>query len=130
MPDNLTYKEKIMDDENWLVGWREIGKYIGKSAKTAQRYGKKELMPFLRDGGNRLIAKPSQIDKWIFGFNKRFYEKEIYKDKRINSALIYEANKEKTEKDFNQMFLTAQRPTRSRFLKNKKPVPKGNGLFC
>jgi hypothetical protein len=36
-----------MDEENWLVGWREIGKYIGKSAKTAQRYGKKVGTPLL-----------------------------------------------------------------------------------
>jgi hypothetical protein len=27
-----------MDEENWLVGWRQIGKYVGRSAKTAQRW--------------------------------------------------------------------------------------------
>jgi hypothetical protein len=42
-----------MDEENWLIGWKGIGKYIGKSAKKAQRYGKQQGMPFLRDGGNR-----------------------------------------------------------------------------
>jgi hypothetical protein len=29
-----------METDQWLSGWREIGKYIGKSAKTAQRYGR------------------------------------------------------------------------------------------
>ena len=104
-----------MDNEKWLVGWREIGKHIGKSAKTAQRYAKKHGMPFLRDGGDRPIAKPSQIDKWIFGFNKRLYERGIYKDKGINAVLIDEANKEKAEKEFNEQFIAAQRPPRCRF---------------
>ena len=108
-----------MDEEIWLVGWKGIGKYIGKSAKTAQRYAKKHGMPFLRDGGDRPIAKPSQIDKWIFGFNRRLYDEKIYKDGGIDTALRYkenyEANKEKAEKDFSERLLAAQRPMRSRF---------------
>jgi hypothetical protein len=104
-----------MDEENWLVGWREIGKYIGKSAKTAQRYGKKVGMPFLRDGGDRPIAKPSQIDKWIFRFNRRYYDEKIWQDKGINSALIYETEKDDAEKDFSERVIAAQRPTRGRF---------------
>ena len=104
-----------MDEENWLVGWKGIGKYIGKSAKTAQRYGKKHGMPFLRDGGDRPIAKPSQIDRWILGFNRRFYDEKIWPDKGIGTALRYESDQEKDEKDFNERFLAAQRPPRSRF---------------
>ena len=104
-----------MDEENWLVGWKAIGKYIGKSAKTAQRYGKKHGMPFLRDGGDRPIAKPSQIDRWILGFNRRFYDEKIWPDKGIGTALRYESDQEKDEKDFNERFLAAQRPPRSRF---------------
>ena len=53
-----------MDTEQWLTGWREIGKYIGKSSKTAQRYGR-DGMPFFRDTGGRPIAKPSMIDEYI-----------------------------------------------------------------
>ena len=34
-----------MEAEEWLVGWRDIGNYIKKSAKTAQRYTK-DGMPF------------------------------------------------------------------------------------
>ena len=104
-----------MDEEKWLVGWKAIGKYIGKSAKTAQRYGKKHRMPFLKNAGKRSVALPWQIDKWILRFNKRFYDGKIWTDKGIKSALIYEADKEKAEKEFNERFLTAQRPVRSRF---------------
>jgi hypothetical protein len=104
-----------MDEENWLVGWREIGNYIGKSAKTAQRYAKKHGMPFLRDGGDRPIAKPSQIDKWIFGFNQRFYDEKIWTDKGIGAALRYESDEETEQKDFKKKFLAAQRPPRGRF---------------
>jgi len=104
-----------MDEEKWLVGWRAIGKHIGKSAKTAQRYAKQHGMPFLRDGGDRPIAKPSQIDRWIFGFNRRFYEDKIWKDGGIGTALRYEAEKEKVEKEFNERFIAAQRPPRGRF---------------
>jgi len=104
-----------MDEEKWLVGWREIGQYLGKSAKTAQRYGKKHGMPFLRDGGDRPIAKPSLIDKWIFGYNRRLYDEKIYKDEGIDTALRYENDKETEQKDFDEKFLAAQRPPRSRF---------------
>jgi len=104
-----------MDEENWLVGWKGIGKYIGKSAKTAQQYGKKHGMPFLRDGGDRPIAKPSQIDKWIFGYNRRFYDEKIWTDEGIDTALRYENDKKTEQKDFDEKFLAAQRPPRSRF---------------
>lgn len=104
-----------MDEEKWLVGWREIGKYIGKSAKTAQRYSKKHGMPFMRDGGDRPIAKPSQIDKWIFGFNRRFYNEKIWTDKGIGTAVSYEVDKEKAEKEFNERLLAAQKPVRGMF---------------
>lgn len=87
-----------MEEEKWLVGWREIGNYIGKSAKTAQRYGKKEYMPFLRDGENCPIAKPSQIDKWIFRFNRRFYDEKIWSDEGIGTALRYESDEETEQK--------------------------------
>ena len=103
-----------MDEEIWLVGWKGIGKYIGKSAKTAQRYGHDD-MPFLRDAGGRPIAKPSQIDRWILRFNQHMYDEKLWSDKGIGTALRYEADKEKDEKDFNERFLAAQRPMRSRF---------------
>jgi hypothetical protein len=68
-----------MAEENWLVGWREIGKYISRSAKAAQRWAR-EGMLFFRDADGRPIAKPSQIDKGIFGFNRRFYDDNIWND--------------------------------------------------
>jgi hypothetical protein len=47
-----------------MVGWLDIGKYLGKSAKTAQRHARNG-MPFFRDPGGRPIAKPSMIDNYI-----------------------------------------------------------------
>ena len=104
-----------MDTENWLVGWREIGNYIGKSAKTAQRYGKKDGMPFLRDGGDRPIAKPSQIDKWIVALNQTNYDDNTWRDKGIKMALLSESDKEQDRKELNERFIAAQRPPRGRF---------------
>ena len=104
-----------MDEEKWLVGWREIGNYIGKSAKTAQRYGKKHGMPFLRDAGGRPIAKPSQLDRWILVFNQYMYDEKLWKDEGIGVVLAEEREKEKEQKDFDERLLAAQRPPRSRF---------------
>jgi hypothetical protein len=103
-----------MDEEKWLVGWRKIGKYVGQSAKTAQLWAR-EGMPFFRDDGGRSIAKPSQIDRWILRFNQYTYDQKLWKDKGIGVVLAEEAEKEKDEKDFNERFIAAQRPPRSRF---------------
>jgi hypothetical protein len=64
-----------MDTENWLVGWREIGDYIGKSAKTVQRYGH-DGMPFLRDPGGRPMAKRSHIDDFYRGTKLKSIRRE------------------------------------------------------
>ena len=77
-----------MDDEKWLVGWREIGNYIGKSAKTAQRYARKGL-PFFRDPGKRPLAKPGQIDRWIIAGNRIRCENNTWTDIGIKMALKY-----------------------------------------
>jgi transposase len=94
---DLTHKEKIMDNGNWLVGWRAIGKYIGKSGKTAQRWVRLG-MPFFRDTGGRPIAIPWQVDKWIIAVNQRRYDNKIWTDKGIGMALAYERDKEKVER--------------------------------
>jgi hypothetical protein len=62
-----------MDEERWMVGWCEIGSYIGKSARTAQRYGKKG-MPFFPDPAGRPIAKPSMIDEYILDLNQSHHD--------------------------------------------------------
>jgi hypothetical protein len=103
-----------MYEEKWLTGWREIGKYIGKSAKTAHRYSR-EGMPFFRDAGGRPIAKPSQIDEWIVELNQDNYDDKTWADRGIRSALLYEAEKENAAKEFNERLVAAQRPPRGRF---------------
>lgn len=103
-----------METDQWLCGWRDIGKYIGKSAKTAQRYAR-DGMPIFRDPGGRPIAKPSMIDEYILDLNQSQYDDKIWKDKGIKIALAYEYDKEKARKDFDERFLLAQRPQRSHF---------------
>jgi hypothetical protein len=103
-----------MPEETWLVGWRDIGKYIGKSARTAQRYARKG-MPFFRDPGGRPIAKPSLIDEYISDLNQCNYDDKTWRDEGIDTALTYEGDKEKARREFNEKFLLAQRPTRSMF---------------
>ena len=103
-----------MDTENWLVGWREIGKYLGRSGKTAQRYARGG-MPFFRDPAGRPMAKPSMIDEYILDLNQDNYDDQKWGDKGIKIALAYEGYKEKQRKEFDERFLLAQRPTRSMF---------------
>ena len=103
-----------METDQWLVGWREIGKYIGKSAKTAQRYARGG-MPFFRDPGGRPIAKPSMIDEYVSDLNHCNYDDKTWQDKGIHTALGYEDYKEKQRKDFDERFLLAQKPPRSHF---------------
>jgi hypothetical protein len=103
-----------MDTDQWLAGWQEIGKYIGKSAKTAQRYAR-DGMPIFRDPGGRPIAKPSMIDEYILDLNQSQYDDKIWKDKGIKIALAYEYDKEKARKDFDERLLLAHRPTRGMF---------------
>jgi len=61
-----------MATEEWLVGWKEIGKYLKKSAKTAQIYAKNG-MPFFGDPAGHPIAKPSMIDEYIVDLNRDNY---------------------------------------------------------
>ena len=103
-----------MATDEWLVGWRDIGKYIGKSAKTAQRYAR-DGMPFFRDPGGRPIAKPALIDEYLVDLNRDNYDVKKWKDDGIETALSYETYREKQRKDFDQQFLEAQKKTRNRF---------------
>ena len=98
----------------WLTGWRVIGKYIGKSARTAKRYAHNG-MPFFRDPGGRPIAKPSMIDEYMTDLNRCKFEEQSWQDEGINTALEYDENKENERKDFDKQLIEAQRPSRSRF---------------
>ena len=98
-----------MATDEWLTGWRDIGKYIKKSAKTAQRYAR-DGMPFFRDPGGRPIAKPSMIDEYLVDLNRDNYDHKKWKDEGIDTALAYENYKEKQRKEFDQKFIEAQKP--------------------
>lgn len=103
-----------MDDERWLTGWQEIGEYLGKAAKTAQRYGRMGL-PFFRDPGGRPIAKPSMIDEFIVEYNQRRFEHGRWRDRGIGAALELVDDEEKRRKEFDERVIEAQRKPRCRF---------------
>lgn len=103
-----------MATNEWLTGWREIGGYIKKSAKTAQRYAR-DGMPFFRDPGGRPIAKPSMIDEYISDLNQSKYDEKTWRDDGIDTALGYAEDKKKERKDFDKQLIEMQRSTRSRF---------------
>jgi hypothetical protein len=103
-----------MDTDEWLIGWREIGKYLGRSAKTAQRWAK-EGLPFYRDPAGRPIAKPSMIDEFLVDLNRDNFDDKKWKDEGIATSLSYENYREKQRKEFNEKLLEAQKRPRSMF---------------
>ena len=103
-----------MATEEWLCGWREIGKYIKKSPKTAQRYAH-DGMPLFRDAGGRPMAKASMIDDYIVELNQDMHDDKVWRDKGIESALGLEADKERQRKDLDARLIEAQRPPRGRY---------------
>lgn len=103
-----------MEIDEWLVGWREIGKYLGKSAKTAQRWAR-DGMPFFRDPGGRPMAQKSQINEFIRDLNQCKHDDKSWPDDGIDTALNYEDYKDKKQKEFDERLLEAKRPTRGRF---------------
>jgi len=103
-----------MATEEWLVGWRDIGKYLKKSAKTAQKYAR-DGMPFFRDPAGHPIAKPSMIDAYFVELNQDMYDDKIWKDKGIESALGFEADKERQRKELDEQLIEARRPPRGRY---------------
>ncbi len=54
-----------MESDEWLAGWREIGNYLGKSAKTAQRCAKKRDCPSTEIPGGADGETQSMIDAFI-----------------------------------------------------------------
>lgn len=83
-----------METDQWLTGWREIGKYFGKSTRTAQRWASAG-MPFLRDHSGRPMAMKSHLDAYILKMNQHNYNIKNWQDKGIGKALEYENEKAK-----------------------------------
>ena len=103
-----------MENEGWLIGWNKIGKYLGRSGKTVQRWSQVGL-PFYRDPAGRPISKPSMIDEYLIDLNRDNFDDKKWKDEGIETALSYEDYREKQRKEFDEKLLAAQRPPRSRF---------------
>lgn len=72
-------------------------------------------MPFLRDPSGRPMAMKSQLDAYILEMNQYQHDKKVWRDKGIDTALEYENEKARQKKDFDERFILAQRPPRSRF---------------
>ena len=103
-----------MDEDDWLVGWKSIGKYVGRSPRTAHRWAR-EGMPFFRDPAGRPIAKRSHLDDYIVGLNQDQYDAKVWKDRGIKTALSYEEYDEKQRKEFEERISAAQRRPRGMF---------------
>ena len=103
-----------MEPEEWLVGWKDIGAYLKKSPKTAQRYAR-DGMPFFRDRGGRPMAMKSHLDQFIIELNQDKHDDKTWKDRGISMALAYEDYKEKQRKEFDEKIIEAQRPPRGRY---------------
>ena len=100
------------DHGDWLVGWSEIARYIGKSARTAQRYWRNDGLPVLRDCGGRPIALREQINKFIIDMNRRNFQRNHWNDEGIETAMSYLDEHVRKLKDFEEKFLHAQRRPR------------------
>ena len=57
------------------------------------------------------------IDEYILDLNRGDYHrgKKLWQDDRVDNAISYVEEKEKQRKDFDERFIQAQKPPRSRF---------------
>jgi phage terminase Nu1 subunit (DNA packaging protein) len=95
-------------DPIWIFGWDNISQYLGKTARTAQRYAR-QGMPVFRDPGGRPMARKDQIDKYIVELNKEIKDGEPGVKEALE--MIYEEERE--AKDFRERLIHAQRRPRS-----------------
>ncbi len=68
--------------EGWLVGWKEIARYIGYSVGTAKKYHYDYRMPVLRNFG-KVKADPDELDKWIRGASQNVTKNLPKKDHNL-----------------------------------------------
>src|SRR3954466_9370431 len=57
-----------MQDKHFLNSWKEVADYVGRSARTLQRWEKRWKLPMHRPAGkmrSAVIALTSEIDEWI-----------------------------------------------------------------
>jgi predicted DNA-binding transcriptional regulator AlpA len=54
--------------DKFLNSWKEVAQYVGRSARTIQRWERYLGFPVHRPAGRRksaVIAVPTEIDEWI-----------------------------------------------------------------
>jgi hypothetical protein len=58
--ERVTYREKI------LVGWKEIGAYLGVHEQSAHNMGREEVdpLPYDHDFGGHVFAMATALDAW------------------------------------------------------------------
>src|SRR5690242_17244733 len=57
-----------MQEKHFLNSWKEVADYVGRSARTLQRWEKNWKLPMHRPAGrmrSAVIAVASEIDEWI-----------------------------------------------------------------
>jgi CheY-like chemotaxis protein/predicted DNA-binding transcriptional regulator AlpA len=57
-----------MEDRQYLNSWKEVADYVGRSARTLQRWEKSLKLPMHRPAGrmrSAVIALRAEIDEWI-----------------------------------------------------------------
>jgi hypothetical protein len=72
MPENNLNKffHKIGTVDGWIVGWPNISAYIGFSIRTTKTYHYKYHMPVRRSPGQKPIAIPWELDRWLTLFDE------------------------------------------------------------
>lgn len=56
-----------MYENGWLIGWKEVAKYLKVSTRTAKRYYYKLNMP-VRPGLGHVRALTHELDIWLVEF--------------------------------------------------------------
>ena len=61
--------------DGWIVGWKDIARYIGCSHRTAKRWHKIHSIPIYRLPSNKPVAVKYMLDQWLIEYNR--IKKEI-----------------------------------------------------
>lgn len=81
-----------------LQGWKEIGRHIGRSGRTARRWYDKQKMPVRYNLAGRPFAFIYEIDKWMLIVDELLRKKPDWKEKQKQHAAMMRARKEEKRK--------------------------------
>ena len=97
--------------QGYLIGWKNIGRYFGRSQRTVQRWEQKEGLPVLRDPSGRPLASPEHIHEWLLKFNDEYFSHLP----GVNAALEIESQENQKQREFQERMIHAQRLNRGRY---------------